>query len=190
MYYLFIVFATVIISLINIFFVAEAKGFTKLNVAVFVVLSVLLVIVVDGIVAFIVRWLLPKKWFSLINEKKGASKKERLLLEKLGIKKWKDKIPELGSFAGFRKNKLVDPKNNEYVFRFIAEINYGIAVHRLSIIFGFLIIFMFPLSLWLSVGLPIGIINGFYNLLSLEILKYNLPKLIVLYKFNNKKKAD
>ena len=37
------------------------------------------------------------------------------IYNKLKVKKWKDKIPEIGHFTGFRKNKISDPKNPEYI---------------------------------------------------------------------------
>jgi hypothetical protein len=116
-----------------------------------------------------------------------AGKRETIFYEKIGIKKWKDKVLELGSFAGFRKNKLIDPTNNEYVKRFIIESNYGIGVHVSGTIIGFLVIFCCPKTLWLTVGLPVAIVNVFYNFLSYAILRYNLVKLHKLYRINEKR---
>jgi E3 ubiquitin-protein ligase DOA10 len=53
-------------------------------------------------------------------------------------------------------------------------------------IFGFLIIFIFPLKYAPLFGLPVAIINAFYNYLSVAILRYNTPKLNALYKRNLK----
>ena len=133
------------------------------------------------------RWLLPKKWFNSPKKFFSAGKKEARFYEKLGIKKWKDRIPEFGGFTSFSKSKIFDPKNNEYVIRYITEANYGVMVHITGMVFGFLIIFILP-KFWYLVGLPVAVINLIYNALSLVILRYNLPKLHVLYKFNSKKR--
>ena len=68
------------------------------------------------------------------------------------------------------------------------EANYGVVVHITGVIFGFLVILILP-KFWYCVGLPVAVINLFYNYLSLMILRYNLPKLHVLYKYNQKKDA-
>ena len=101
--------------------------------------------------------------------------------------KWKDKTLELGAVTGFRKNKLGDASDIDYVKRFIVEANYGIIVHVLCIIFGFAVMFLTPYRYWFSIGIPVGFVNAFLNCMSLFILRYNLPKLHALYKFNLKK---
>ena len=107
--------------------------------------------------------------------------------EKIGIKKWKDKALELGAVTGFRKNKLYSPNNNEYVKRFILEANYGIMVHVYCIVFGFLVMLANLFYPFVYVTLPIAIVNLVLNLLPIFILRYNLPKLHSLYKFNLRK---
>ena len=197
MYYGMILVCMAIISLVDIFIVSPHFAFDAWfgSTAVFIILSVIIivaaVIIIDAITATFVRWCLPKSLFT--EDKKGfmAGKKECRFYEKIGIKKWKDKIAELGMFTNFRKNKISDPKNPEYIKRYIMEANYGVSVHLTGIIFGFAVIFVYPLKYWLCFGLPIAIVNAFYNAMSLIILRYNLPKLHTLYKFNMRhKKAD
>lgn len=145
------------------------------------------VIAIDGIFATVVRWLLPEKMFAIDKKSFVGKKKECFFYEKIGIKSWKDKVLELGSVTSFRKNKISDPKNNEWVSRYILEANYGVAVHLCGMLFGFLAMFCCPKSFRLCVGLPICVVNLFYNFLSFAILRYNLPKLHVLYKYNKKR---
>ncbi len=182
LYWLFIPLAGLIISLINIAFDSVSVGYAFF--ASFV--SIAAVIIVDALVACLCRWLMPKKWFGRTVSVFEASKKRCKFYEKLGIKKWKDKVPELGHLTGFRKNKISDPKNNEFIERFIIESHYGIADHLLSMIFGFSIIFVLPLEHWFRFGLPVAAVNVVYNLLSFMILRYNLPKLKTLYKYNER----
>ena len=102
---------------------------------------------------------------------------------------WKDKLLELGCFSGFRKNKLGDATDNEYVKRFILECNYGVLIHIFCVIFGFSVILAYPLNFWYCFGFPVAIVNAFLNLLTLFVLRYNLPKLHLLYRYNLRKEA-
>ncbi len=189
MYCLSILLCVAAITFLDVIFAVPLFAISASTVVFHVIISVVAVIAVDGLTAFIVRWLLPEKWFNNRNEFFAAGKNERLFLEKIGIKKWKDRIPELGSFTAFRKNKIRDPKNNEYVSRYIAEANYGVAVHIAGIVFGFAIVFILPLKRCLLFGVPVAIVNAVYNGLSLAILRYNLPKLHQLYRINEKRAA-
>lgn len=188
LYWLFIPIAGLIISLVNIACNSVSVGYAFF--ASFV--SIVAVIIVDALVACLCRWFMPKKWFGRAVSVFEASKKCCKFYEKLGIKKWKDKVPELGHLTGFRKNKISDPKSNEFIERFIIESHYGIADHFLSMIFGFSIIFLLPLEHWFRFGLPVAVVNAMYNYLSFMILRYNLPKLHTIYKYNQKhpKKID
>lgn len=148
------------------------------------------IIIIDGILSTIVRWLLPEKWFAYPNDKFCAGKKEMRFLEKIGIKKWKDKIAELGSFTGFHKDKVLDPKNNEYIERFILEANYGIWCHVACCLLGFLIFLIPPYKYTFCVALPVAFVNFFLNLLPIMALRYNLPRLFILHKYNLRKTED
>lgn len=177
-----------VIAVFDMIFAAPVFGFDAKFVVLGVILNVVAVIAADGITAFVIRWLLPEKWFGGDKVGFAAGKKEARFLEKTGIKKWKDKIPELGMFTAFRKNKISDPKNNEYVKRYILEANYGVVIHAASMFAGFVIIFLAPKYKW-CFGVPVAIVNVVYNGLSLAILRYNLPKLHRLYKINEKAAA-
>lgn len=187
-YFSSIILAAVIVGAVNYFFNFAAFNFNAWNIVLCVVVSLVAVIAIDGLFATLVRWSCPKKWFAVEKEGFAASKKECRFYEKLGIKKWKDKVVELGFFTGFRKNKIADPNNNEYVARYIIEANYGIGVHVAGMIFGFLVCLVFPAH-WYSIGLPVGFVNMIVNSLSFMILRYNLPKLRTLYRINAKRAA-
>ncbi len=183
-----IIFNTILIIILNYFFYFPIKlYFNFLEFSITVVLLVILEIVIDIIFATIVRWSLPKKFFSVDKLYFSATKKESKFYESIGIKKWKDKALELGAVTGFRKNKIKSPQNNEYVERFIIEANYGIVVHVFCIVFGFLIMISNAFAPFFYVTLHISLVNTFLNLLPIFILRYNLPKLHSLYKFNVRK---
>jgi hypothetical protein len=182
--YLLIIFACIlVISAI----VTLISGLNFLYVLGFTTLAVVLVILVDALVATASR-LLPAKCAN--HEKKiyTVSAKEKKFYEKLKIRKWKDKVPEIGHFTGFRKNKIADPKSVEYLDRFLLEACYGELGHFLSLFLGFTILLFFPLTgIWFAVAIPVAIINVLLNLPSLFILRYNSYKLEILRKSNLKK---
>ena len=178
-----ILIAWVFIIGFNILF--NANGFETWYIITAVVVSTIVVIAIDGITATIVR-LLPKKWFNPFSKRFKVYKWEKTFYQKIGIKKWKDYVPEIGHFTGFRKNKINEPTNNEYIKRYLLEICYGRVGHFSSFITGFLIMFFYPLKYFVNFGLPVAIVNIFMNSMSWMILRYNYPKLMALYKFNEK----
>ena len=136
-------------------------------------------VIIDTFFAILIG-LLPRQWFSVKNAFFYVSKKEQKFYEHLGIRKWKDKVWELGGLGGFSKRKIKDSKNPEYFKRFIIESNRGVTEHILGSIFGFTIIFQYPRYIW-SIGLPISLLNLILNILPTMILRYNLPKLRAVY---------
>ncbi len=151
-----------------------------------VIINVVAVIAVDGLFAFIIRRM-PAEWF---NHKKKifiVSAREKKFYEKIKIRKWKDKVPELGQFTNFSKNKIAEPKNNVYLERYFLEACYGEVIHLLSVFIGFVIIFFYPLEYWLCFGFPVAVANVLMNLPSFFILRYNSTKLRVLYESNERR---
>ncbi len=190
MFYIFtILFCMAIIVLCNATILPSALGFSIIELVLWTTVCTISVIIIDGIFATIVRRLLPLKWFSA--EKKGfvAGKRERRFYEKIGIKKWKEKVIELGVFTSFRKNKIAEPNNVEYIRRYIIEANFGIVCHVAGIIFGVGAVFCCPKTLWFSVGVPVVAVNVVLSALPTFILRYNLTKLHVLYKYNMKRQG-
>lgn len=177
--------AGIVLSGVNILFFKDFLKIAEWKIIVFVFVTIIGVFAVDAIIAFLVKKL-PEAWF----KKDGIFKIfkwEKKYYQSIGIKKWKDKIPEWGKLANFSKKKLVDPTNNEYVAKFIVECKYGEVIHFLSMLLGFSVIFICPLYMWLNIGLPVGVINAFLNYPSYCILRYNRPKLETIYKMNLRK---
>ena len=187
MYYLTILICMIILTVVDVFVAAPIFGFDVWYIILAVVLLTVAAIIIDALCATLTRWIFPKKWFGVDKKHFMAGKKECRFYEKLGIKSWKEKVLELGMFAKFRKNKVAEPNNNEYVARYIYEANCGILGHALGALFGFLVVFIYPLQYWLCFGLPVAIVNLVLCLLPLFILRYNLPKLHTLYKYNQRK---
>jgi len=169
-----------LIALFNILFGTPIFNYSIGFVILMVICTTLFQILIDGLFAFIINKL-PKKWFGVNNKYFNYSKKRQRFYEKLKVKKWKDKVLELGVLGGFRKNKINEPKNKEYIEKFIIECNKGILVHQIGCFVGFLGIFLFDLKYALVIGIPIAIVNLFLNVLPIIILQYNQPKLKVIY---------
>ena len=147
-----------------------------------VAIGVVFEIAVDGLVATIAR-LMPAKCADHTKKVYQVSAKEKKFYEKLKIRIWKDKIPEIGHFTGFRKNKLVDPQSVEYVDRFLLESCYGELGHFFSLFLGFTVLLLYPLSdVWFALAIPVAIVNFFLNLPSILVLRYNSYKLVILKK--------
>ena len=175
-----IVISMIIIAVLNILLGTATFGYTPLEVVGLVCFSVLCEMVIDLILAGISECF-PQKWVSPDCKFYQAGKKERRFYEKIGIKKWKDKVLELGILAGFRKNKIRDKNSPEYIHKFLVESNKGINTHILNIVFGFLVIFCIPLKYWLVISIPVAVVNAILGLLPILILRYNIPKLKVAY---------
>ncbi len=151
--------------------------------------AIIAVMLIDGLTATISR-LLPAKCAN--HEKKifQVFAREKKFYEKLKIRKWKDKVPEIGQFTGFRKNKLENPQSVEYIERFLLEICYGEIGHFFSLFTGFLIVLLSPIKTYFwCVALPVAFINALMNLPSFFILRYNSYKLEILRKSLLRKRA-
>ncbi len=151
-------------------------SFSSGMLALIITADIVLEIGINAIVATIFSKCLSKDRFkkSLLNH---VSKRETRFYEKLGIKKWKDKVLELGALNGFRKNKMQQPWDSKYIERFISENNLGLTIHFWSMISGFAILPLCPFSLIVKVTLPVAIISLIINLQAFAILRYNAPRL-------------
>ena len=177
--YLLIIFGC---SLVIAATVALCSGQNFLILFGLVAIGVVFEIAVDGLVATIAR-LMPTKCADHTKKVYQVSAKEKKFYEKLKIRMWKDKIPEIGHFTGFRKNKLADPQSVEYVDRFLLESCYGELGHFFSLFLGFTVLLLYPLSdVWFTLAIPVAIVNFFLNLPSILVLRYNSYKLVVLKK--------
>lgn len=180
MTYLFIIaLASVLIALGN--FLADGvyteEAFFALLLS--TLLGVLAVVLLDGLLAFVIRRL-PEGWFAPERGCFAVSEKEAHLYRRLKINKWKRYVPELGCFTGFHKDTLGDTKSSSYLGRFLLESNYGVLGHIAGAVFGFLILLL-PFLRPRTVALPIALVNFVLNLLPTAILRANTPALRRLY---------
>ena len=184
--YLSIITIAVLIISASLFFIFSTNFFYILG---FTALAAVLVIAIDALVATVCR-LLPKRFADSSDTFYQVTQKEKKFYEKLKIRKWKDKIPEIGHFTGFRKNKIADPQSVEYIERFLLEACYGELGHLWIMPIGFVILALFFISeTWIALAVPVAIINAILNLLPVFVLRYNRYKLEILRKNLLKKQA-
>ena len=184
MLYLCIIAAAVLLIATAVSLAASTAFFPVLG---WTALATAVVMLVDAFTATACR-LLPQKAANPEKKIFQVSAKEKKFYEKLKIRKWKDKVPEIGHSTGFRKNKIDDPKSIEYLDRFLLEIGYGELGHITSCFTSYLILLLFPVHpLWLAMAIPVATVSLLLNLPSLFILRYNSYKLRILRKNNLKK---
>lgn len=178
-------FITTHILLIGSLLPDDIYNYSILHTLLLVFLSIVLVTIIDAIVALLVNKL-PKKWFNHTYKRFHIFKFEKKFYNSIKIQKWKDSIPELGKLANFRKNKVENPNDNNYILLFLEQCCIGEIVHIVSMFLGFLIVFI-DLDNALLIGVPVALGNAIINSLSLMILRYNRPRLEVVYKRNKRK---
>lgn len=143
------------------------------------ILIILAFFALDFLAAGLVR-LIPKNKINIHSRLFKCFSFERKFYEKLGVRWFKDRIPELGgALKGFSKSELSgdDPK---YFEEFIKETILGEITHVLCILFGIAIFFIFPLHI-LNFALPTFILNTYFNVLPIIVQRYNRPKLYKIY---------
>lgn len=131
---------------------------------------------VDGSIAIIINRL-PNAWFSVDKRMFYVSETERQLYKRLKVRRWKDKVWELGGLGGFSKKRLISPDDPSYIEKFIIECNKGVIVHRLSYAAGFLAMLTLAGTPRFSIALPVALVNLYLNILPTLALRYNTPKL-------------
>lgn len=170
---------SLVLYFVNIIF--NLTAFSNITVAIVILGGVLFEIAVDGLFALLIHFC-PTKWFEIDKKVFTVSSKERKFYEKIKIRKWKDKVVELGGLGGFRKNELKSSTDKSYIKQFIIESNKGVITHIIGCFIGFIILWIFPSQCLFCISLPIAIANFFLNIPSTFILRYNTPKLMAGYK--------
>lgn len=140
----------------------------------------------DGLIAILIR-VTPDRYFDVDNPYFAVSEKSQALYKRLQVRRWKDKVWELGGLGGFSKKSLKEPTNPKYIEKFIIECNKGVVTHRLSYPIGFLAMMIVDGLCAVTIALPIAVVNVFLNVLPTLVLRYNTPLLQRLLARMNKK---
>ena len=176
LYFAIIVCSWLILSIINI--CCNIGGFLSILM---ILISIIFEFAVDAIIAIVVEHF-PNKWFNPDKKIFNVGKCERKFLDFIRTRKWKDHVWELGGLGGFSKKNVKEISNSQYITQFLVESNKGIVIHYVSVIIGFLNIFVLPFEFLWSISIPVAIVNAFLNMLSICVLRYNIPKLKVALK--------
>ena len=186
-----IVAATAAIAGANAVFVAPTYEISFTFVLIITLLSVAEAFAIDAVIALTVRYLIPKSFYDPLAKRFRCHKKEKKLYVKLGIRKWKDKIPETGGMlVGFQKKKATDLHDNAYVYKFMQETCYAEVMHVWSIPAGFIILALCPTSLRLTVALPVAVVNAILQLLPVSVQRFIRPQLLRVYVKNEKRRQN
>ncbi len=185
-----LIFAITVISAIALNLIFNINNLSPTYIIIALVFGVIICMAINAVVATIVCKCVPEKCFLPNKKMFQVSKFERKFYNFIKVKSWKDSVLELGSLNGFKKNKLANPNDNTYIEKFIIECNRGYLTHLLSIFLGSLIIFAYPNNIKICIGVPILFANFLINYMSVAILRYNIPKLQVLLKRNEKHKNN
>ena len=78
----------------------------------------------------------------------------------------------------------------EYVKQFILETNKGFVDHFISIIASVIVAFVMPKKFWFALSIPVAITSVILNLISVVVLRYNMPRLRTLLKFAERKQSN
>lgn len=152
----------------------------------------------DALIAWLTR-LLSEKAVDPFRRIYRVAKWEKKLYKKLGIVKWKDKIPEAGGLlAKFQKKKVLDFHDNEYILKFMRESVYAEIMHVISAVAGLAIPALCALRLlwpdavmqvrwgW-RVALPVALVNFVLQVLPVMVQRYVRPQLMSVYLRNQKR---
>lgn len=172
LYLLTIGIAMALISGVNIAFGVASWYYVVISV----IWCTALQFALDGAIAIIIR-LTPDRYYGVDHPAFYVSAAEKKLLGRLRVRRWKDKVWELGGLGGFSKKHLDDPTNPVYIEKFIIECNKGVVTHRLSYPIGFLAMLTLSGACIFTVALPVAIVNLYLNILPTMVLRYNTPAL-------------
>ena len=126
---------------------------------------------------------LPRRWFSPGRRPFASWSWERggAIYEKLKIKAWKDRVPDMSKIAGDMVKKQVSLRGpSEETYKVIRETCVAETVHGAEFILS-LPVFFFGLPWWGALAVYL-VFNLLGNLPFLLIQRYNRPRLTALYK--------
>lgn len=142
-----------------------------------------------GVVSLLMRFVIPENFWL---KKRGCFKvwrKEKAFYDRIKIKSWKDKIPEMGKVAGFPKDSIRSV-DRSYLQKFIAETCFAEWMHFIVGIVGFTALCFCPRQDYVFV-VPVLIVNLILHLLPCMVQRYNRLRLTeVVNRVSCKKRAE
>ena len=176
-YLLLITAAVAVISAVNV--ALGAALWPTLGAAVLLTVAV---IAIDGLFAAAIRRL-PARWFRYDRRIFAVGRREAALYRACRVAALDVIVPDLGCFTNFPKKHLLSPGDPAYTGRYLLESAYGIVIHAVNVLDGFLILLLLPDYTW-SVALPVALVNALLCLLPMLLLRSNFPRLVRLHRRN------
>ena len=181
MYYiLVIILANVVITAANWILSPVRTAGALFEIAGMSLGATLAVFLLDALTAFLIRRL-PGSWFAPGRPFFRVGAREKRFYRRIRIQRWVDRVPELGGFTGFHKDRLASATDREYLRRFLLESNYGVVIHLVNALCGILLPFLPWIGRRFWVAVPVGAVNAFLSLLPVFLLRNNTPVLLRLY---------
>lgn len=182
-----IIISSIFIIIGNMFYSIGSYSLSFIEISVATVLAVGLMFSIDAIVAIAIHEI-PKlffkdfmsktKFYNANNFPFKIYKFERNFYEKIGIRRWKDLLPNK---MGMRKDHLEDKNDLNYLNMFIIEGCRAEFMHLLSAIFSIMPIFLIPFK-YFGIIMPVAIVNIILQLLPVIVQRYNRPKIMIVQK--------
>lgn len=168
---------------------ADTSNSTELESVIDItLLLVLFWIIINVIVPWLVRFLVPKRFFNenvwLFRERET----EIAFYRKIKVNKWKGKLPDAEKLIHFQRSSLPCNMDEAYINRFITECCIAELGHLTVGIVGFSSLFLsllLPYELQIKafiVFFILSVIDLFVQILFIIIQRYNRPRLIKLKK--------
>ncbi len=145
-------------------------------------LKALIYLALWGIANFVVGLMLPRSWFSydVFPYRPWKFEKNGKFYEKLKIKKWKDKIPDMSRLFKFMAPKRAAAAlDSGSMLRLIQETCVAEIVHIAGCIEAIPVLFICPNAAGIVLFI-LDIILG--NLVFIIVQRYNRPRLVSAYK--------
>ena len=179
LYFLTILIAMLLVETASIT-VSLVTGSMTLTYAIFMPIFVnFYVLVVLGIIALLMRMVIPRKAWNAQKKCFKVSKKEIVFFNKVNIKAWKDKVPEMGHTSGFPKTKIRSLEK-DYLWKFLEETCYAEVMHYVVAVLGFTVLFFLKVSDY-AFAFPILIVNLILHVLPSLIQRFNRYRLLQVY---------
>ncbi len=185
-YLVAIIISAIFIVLGNTFVYSGVSVLLWHEIVLVTIAFIVLMIMLDAIVALLLHEF-PKLFCKNFMEKTKfynadrfpfkVYKFERKIYEKIGVKKWKDLLPNK---MGMRKDKIEDKNNSNYLNMFIIESCRAEFMHGLSAVFSLVVAIFLPFK-YITISLPVIFVNIILQILPVLVQRYNRPKIKALY---------
>ncbi len=186
-YTISVIISSIFIIIGNMFYSIGSSNLSFIEITAATVLAVALMFAIDAVVAialhevpklFFKNFMTKTKFYNANNYPFKVYKFERNFYEKMGVRKWKDLLPNK---MGMRKDHLEDKNDTNYLNMFIIESCRAEFMHLVSALFSILPIILIPFK-YFGIIMPVAIVNIILQILPVIVQRYNRPKIMIVQK--------